>query len=39
MEMTNDAAPDPRPQMPTVERVMPEFKHGELRTGTSGPKC
>jgi hypothetical protein len=25
------------PQKETVERVMHEFKHGELRTGTSGP--
>jgi len=26
------------PQKETVERVMHEFKHGELRSGTSGPK-
>ncbi len=26
------------PQKETVERVMHEFKHGELRSGTSGQK-
>lgn len=26
------------PQKETVERVMHEFKHGELRSGTSGKK-
>jgi len=26
------------PQKETIERVMHEFKHGELRSGTSGPK-
>jgi Family of unknown function (DUF6496) len=26
------------PQKETVERVMHEFKHGELRSGTDGPK-
>ena len=26
------------PQKDTVERVMHEFKHGELRSGTSGEK-
>ena len=26
------------PQKKTVERVMHEFKHGELRSGTSGQK-
>jgi Family of unknown function (DUF6496) len=26
------------PQKETVERVMHEFKHGELRLGTDGPK-
>jgi hypothetical protein len=26
------------PQKETVERVLHEFKHGELRSGTSGPK-
>jgi hypothetical protein len=26
------------PQKETVERVMHEFKHGELRSGTSGEK-
>ena len=26
------------PQKETVERVMHEFKHGELRSGTSGRK-
>jgi hypothetical protein len=26
------------PQKETVERVMHEFKHGELRSGTTGPK-
>jgi Family of unknown function (DUF6496) len=26
------------PQKETVERVMHEFKHGELRSGTSGDK-
>ena len=26
------------PQKETVERVMHEFKHGELRWGTSGQK-
>jgi hypothetical protein len=26
------------PQTETVERVMHEFKHGELRSGTSGEK-
>jgi Family of unknown function (DUF6496) len=27
-----------KPQKETVERVMHEFKHGELRSGTSGEK-
>jgi hypothetical protein len=27
-----------KPQKETVERVMHEFKHGELRSGTSGQK-
>ena len=27
-----------KPQKETVGRVMHEFKHGELRSGTSGPK-
>ena len=35
--MTNDAAQS-EPQKETVERVMHEFKHGELRSGTSGRK-
>ena len=26
------------PQKETIERVMHEFKHGELRSGTSGQK-
>ena len=26
------------PRKETVERVMHEFKHGELRSGTSGQK-
>jgi Family of unknown function (DUF6496) len=26
------------PQKETIERVMREFKHGELRSGTSGQK-
>ena len=26
------------PQKETVERIMQEFKHGELRSGTSGQK-
>ncbi len=27
-----------KPQKETVERVMHEFKHGELRSGTNGEK-
>jgi hypothetical protein len=26
------------PQKETIERVMHEFKHGELRSGTNGQK-
>jgi hypothetical protein len=37
MEMTM-APRESEPQMETVERVMHEFKHGELRSGTSGQK-
>ena len=29
---------DTEPQKETVERVMHEFKHGELRSATNGPK-
>jgi hypothetical protein len=32
------AARESEPQKETVERVMHEFKHGELRSGTSGEK-
>ena len=31
-------ARESEPQKETVERVMHEFKHGELRSGTSGQK-
>jgi hypothetical protein len=31
-------AKESEPQKETVERVMHEFKHGELRSGTSGQK-
>ena len=31
-------ARESEPQKKTVERVMHEFKHGELRSGTSGQK-
>jgi hypothetical protein len=31
-------ARESEPQKEIVERVMHEFKHGELRSGTSGPK-
>ena len=37
MEMTM-APRESEPQKETVERVMHEFKHGELRSGTSGQK-
>jgi hypothetical protein len=37
MEMTM-APRESEPQKQTVERVMHEFKHGELRSGTSGQK-
>jgi Family of unknown function (DUF6496) len=32
------ASHESKPQKETVERVMHEFKHGELRSGTSGRK-
>jgi hypothetical protein len=31
-------ARESEPQKETIERVMHEFKHSELRSGTSGPK-
>ncbi len=42
MAQQSPAQQSPAQQSPaqkeTVERVMHEFKHGELRTGASGPK-
>jgi hypothetical protein len=32
------ATRESEPQKETIERVMHEFKHGELRSGTSGQK-